>query len=255
MSIPGLENAPTKNKKLLEWVEEIAALTKPDRVEWCDGSEEEWDRLTQLMVDAGTFTRLNPEKRPNSFLARSNPSDVARVEDRTFICSLREEDAGPTNNWMDPAEMRETLQARCSTAACAAARCTSSRSRWVRSVRRISQLGVEITDSPYVVVNMQIMTRMGQAALDLIGEDGDFVPALHSVGLPAGRRGRQHAATTSRGPAATRSTSCTSRRAARSGPTAPATAATRCSARSASRCASPRRWPATRAGWPSTCSS
>jgi phosphoenolpyruvate carboxykinase (GTP) len=182
-TIPGFADAPTKNKRLLAWVQEVAELTTPDRIEWCDGSDAEWNRLTQELVASGTLTPLNSEKRPNSFLARSHPSDVARVEDRTYICSVKEEDAGPTNNWMEPSEMKTILRSTFKG-------CMRGRTMYVVPFSMgplgsdISALGVEITDSPYVVISMKMMTRMGKAALDLIGEHGDFVPALHSVGAP-----------------------------------------------------------------------
>jgi phosphoenolpyruvate carboxykinase (GTP) len=246
-AIAGLDHPPTAHGGLAAWVREVAALARPDSVYWCDGSAGERESLAGLLVRQGTFTPLNPALRPGSFAACSDPSDVARVEDRTFICSQQQEDAGPTNNWVAPAKMRATL-------AGLFAGCMAGRVMYVIPFcmgplgSPIARLGVQVTDSAYVALSMQVMTRVGTRVLRQLGSGGFFVRCVHSVGAPLAPRQADVP-----GRATRSSTSPTSPRPGRSGRSGRGMAGTRCWARSATRCGSPRSWPATRAGWPSTC--
>ena len=239
----------SENKHLLRWVEKMAELTKPASIHWVDGSQEENDELCAQMVESGTFIKLNEELWPGCYYARTDANDVARVEDRTFICSLSKDNAGPTNNWVNPYEMRSKLKELFKGS-------MRGRTMYVLPFSMgpigspMSQIGVQLTDSPYVVVNMRIMARIGLPVFAEIDKDDKRVVPVHAHRRRAARR---RAKATCRGPAIKKSTSSISRRRARSGLTARATAAMRCWAKNVSRCASPRTSRATRAGWRSTC--
>jgi phosphoenolpyruvate carboxykinase (GTP) len=248
MTDTDISTYPIKHTELLDWVKQMTDVCKPDNIRWCDGSKEEYSELCDKLVQKGTFIRLDPKKRPNSYACFSDPSDVARVEDRTYICSRRKEDAGPTNNWEDPKEMKPKLKKLFEG-------CMEGRTLYVIPFSMgpvgspLSQIGVEITDSEYVVVNMHIMTRVGKKVMDVLGKDGEYVKCLHSVGAPL-KPGQQD----SKWPPIQRSSILyTTRKTGPSYRMALVMAEMLCWARNALRFASHLPWHAKKDGWPNTC--